>query len=180
MHELLIYLSRHSVYQGRWMTTLSRLQAKRCKLSKQLLTPLCLSGAHLRRLLLQKTLNGKLIKKHAVSAATALMKSELRRRKLCVQGGLKLDTAKTGGDRFRQILGSTCRIYTAQLLSLTWAPQLSHGIEADAGFLCDKSVVLSWGINDALCTRKRKMSFLRGHEFNSLIITVARWTLHLL
>jgi len=36
MHELLIYFSRHSMYQGRWMTMLSRWQAKRCKSSKKI------------------------------------------------------------------------------------------------------------------------------------------------
>lgn len=113
MHELLIYLLRCSVYQGRWMTMLSRWQAKRCKVSKKLLIPLCLAGGHLRRLLLQKTLNGKLIKENVVSPPTALMKSKRRWRKLCVQRGLQLDTAKTGGEKFRRILGSKSRIYRA-------------------------------------------------------------------
>ena len=164
MRELLIHLSRYSVYQGRWMTMRPRWQAKRCKLSKKLLIPLCLPGAHLRRLLLQKTLNGKLIKKkHAVSPPTALMKSELRRRKLCVQRGLQLDNAKTGGEKFRRILGSYIQSVTF-IADLSTAALTGH--RSCCSFLCDRSVVRWWGIKDALCTWKRTMPFLRGHAIN--------------
>jgi len=130
---------------GEWQCYLADRQSG-ASCPTKLLIPLCLAGAHLRRLLLQKTLNGTLVKRHVVSAPTALMKSELRRRILCVQRGLQLDTAKKGGEKFRRILESKCRMYRAYLLSLTWAPQLSQDIEVDAGFLCDRSVVLWWGI----------------------------------
>jgi hypothetical protein len=36
------------------------------------------------------------------------------------------------------------------LLSLTWAPQMSRDVPADAGFLCDKTAVFVAAIKETL------------------------------
>ena len=43
------------------------------------------------------------------------------------------------------------RIYSAFLLSLSLAPQLSPDVPADAGFLCDKSAVLDATTKEGSC-----------------------------